>query len=137
MISIYLYSVFSLTFAQTSEICGFANESVPTVLTCPRNQIITGFQYGIFGTFSSDSSCLTKIISLPAWQRNINFDFMRIIQQFRIGDNSPELDKFLEYYIKVSEEKFMSSNFKNCTNNTPENFSYAKSFGKSIYLKEL
>jgi len=47
------------------------------------------------------------ITSLLACQKNIPFDVMNIIQQFRIGEGNPKLQKLLDYCINISEKNFM------------------------------
>ena len=47
------------------------------------------------------------ITSLLACQKNIPFDLMNIIQQFRIGEGNPKLQKLLEYCVRISEKNFM------------------------------
>jgi len=46
------------------------------------------------------------ITSLLACQKNIPFDVMNIIQEFRIGEGNLKLQKLLEYCIRVSETNF-------------------------------
>ena len=46
--------------------CGFAPEGTSASLACPPGQLISGFSFATFGTFSPDSSCASALTPLPA-----------------------------------------------------------------------
>ena len=52
--------------ARAGDVCAFVDEPNPATLACPPGQVITGFNFATFGTFSANSSCGAGLSPLPA-----------------------------------------------------------------------